>query len=196
LENFRSFIADCKAAASSDDPAGGMQAVFGRVLVPGSDVIERCKAFDEEETLIHVDDDVSIVHVRLSPNIRFPPHGHSMRANIGVYRGSELNIDYSIQNRNLVVDRVIPMNTFDFTSLTRGAVHSVANRTSEFSGSIHVYLGNLITARRWIWHPETFEKFPYLDQTYFEFARPYDPNLPFERPEVCDAHSGPGEKVP
>src|SRR5687768_13493172 len=96
------FIADCLAARARPDY---LAALRERLLTAISRPDEIAAAFagdQGEETLVHAGPALTLVHVRLSPNVLFPPHNHHMEALIGTYQGGEAHRRYLRRGAGLV----------------------------------------------------------------------------------------------
>jgi len=181
------FLADCAQA-----PGSRLRAVrrLLKTAIADPDAIEACFAGEEaEEKLLCRAPNLTIVHVRLSPNVRFPPHDHAMLSLIGSYRGHELHRFFRRESRVLRSSGEAYLREGDVLVLPPNAIHSVANPSRIRTAAIHIYLGDLVGTPRSIWNPDTSARVPYSDFDYFRWCRPEDPDRPFERPALCDAHA-------
>ncbi|WP_332764550.1 hypothetical protein [Phenylobacterium sp.] len=146
-------------------------------------------AQDEEEVCLYRSDRLTLMSIRQTPNVLFPPHDHAMVAIIGTYEGEEIAKRFRAAPTGVVELDEISIKSGDVATFSSDAIHAVANVGEGYSRAIHAYLGDLVTTPRSIWDPETGEKHPYSDETYFRLARPYDPSKPFSRPNTSFAHS-------
>ena len=146
----------------------------------------RALARNDEETLLYNGDDLTIVHVRLSPNVHFPPHNHHMPVIIGLYEGAEHHRIYRIDDGQPTLVGEFSIDTGDVRMLNRDVVHSVCNVADEgYACSVNIYLGDLLRQERNVWSHDGSERRPYSDENYFELAAPCDAAKPFKRPAVC-----------
>jgi predicted metal-dependent enzyme (double-stranded beta helix superfamily) len=90
------------------------------------------------------------------------PHNHHMWAVIGVYGGREDNIFWrriaAAGERQIEAAGACSLGAKDVRPLGEDIVHSVTNPTSKFTAAIHIYGGDLFTAHRSEWDPETLSE--------------------------------------
>lgn len=182
------FIAEAQRASEASDPTGALQEVVYRAVRTPADVARAVPVMEEEEVLLHVCPTLTVVHVRLTPNVHFPPHEHGMPAVIGLYQGEERSITYGERPHGLEQVAVTDYQAGEVVALGPAGIHSVLNRGTSRSAGLHVYGGDLLQQPRRIWHPQTHRTMPYSDESYFALARPFSPERPFARPKLCHAH--------
>ena len=183
------FAAACEAAAASDDPPGQVHALVGQAVANPALLNSQFGNTEEEETLLYASDNLVIVHLRLTPNVHYPPHNHNMVAVIGIYCGRERGHSYALHEDRIVDQGFHDYGAGDVAVMDKDAIHSVVNPHTSFSFGLHVYLGNLLTVPRSIWNPASGDEHPYTDEQYFTLARPYDNEKPYAVPETCSAHT-------
>lgn len=185
------FIADCLADRGRPDHLLALQARLASAIA-SPDALAAAFAGDaREETLLFASPALTVVHVRLSPNVLFPPHNHHMEALIGAYCGGELHRSYLHSGRGLVESGERPLCEGGVARCGMRDVHAVANPTQHRTAALHLYCGDLVRTRRQVWSPDLAASQPYSDELYFRWARPYDPSAPYAAPAPCDAHSAP-----
>lgn len=186
--DFGRFTRVCEAAVDAADFETIVEALRRAVTKPER-LHSELPSFDGDETLLYSSTNLTIVHLRLTPNAHYPPHNHNMPAIVGIYAGREHNQRYRITG-----DRLSTISSNEFSAgsvyvLPRDTIHSVANPDEEYSYGLHVYAGDLVNQERSIWDPDTFVSHPYSDERYFSFCRAFDCTRPFEAPAVCYAHA-------
>lgn len=145
---------------------------------------------DADETLIHACPHMTMVLLRLTQNVHYPPHNHHMPVIMALYKGSERNFFYQQTNHSLKQAGSRVFKSPGVHSIYADTIHSVVNDTDDaYSAALHVYCGDLINQPREIWNPETFECLPYSDETYFRLARQHDSTKPFTRPKTPNVHT-------
>lgn len=143
----------------------------------------------DEEALLFKDDKLTIIHIRLSPNVHFPPRNHGMRALIGIWSGQETNIYYRSEGDGVKKTGERVYSAGDVITFDANAIHSVANTGEKRSGALHIYCGDLIQQHRKIWRHNENISVPYSDEAYFGWSEPFDASKPFKRPDTCFAHT-------
>jgi predicted metal-dependent enzyme (double-stranded beta helix superfamily) len=182
------FVDRCRSAAVRPDPVGVLRGLLADAIRRPGELAAAFGGDDAEETLVHACPLLTIVHVRLSPNVLFPPHNHHMEALIGAYDGGEVHRRYVRRGAGLVEIGEIALAEGSVGRCDVRDVHAVANPGTRRSAALHVYCGDLVHARRQIWMPDLEGSAPYSDERYFQWARPYDAARPFVRPQTCHAH--------
>lgn len=149
------FIQQCiDACEGSDTPCEAVQAVIERTMSSPDRVAD---AMGEPEggpvfTTWYRSDFLTVLHVVWPPEVDLFAHDHQMWAVIGLYGGREDNRFY----RRLSDGSIAPKGSQtllkgDVMALDEKAVHAVANRSREWTGSIHVYGGDYFAPARTMW---------------------------------------------
>ena len=183
------FLNDCLAARARPDYLRALRQLLQAAIDHPRALAAAFADDDSEETLLYASPLLTMVHVRLSPNVLFPPHNHHMEALIGAYCGGEVHRSYLHRGDGLVEngERQLPQGQVAVCGVRD--VHAVANPTPDRSAALHIYCGDLVHTRRQVWPPDLGGSSPYSDELYFRWARPYDPAAPFAAPEPCNAHA-------
>src|SRR4051794_13885527 len=175
-----SAVLDLIDASATSDPLSTLADVLRTFIQRFHSVSSLLQEAEDDEILLHASPSLTIYHITLSPGIQYPPHNHLMHALVGIYKGSEMNLIYSLRDGG----RVAAVTRQDVRApsvihMDASTVHAVANIGPGRSGALHVYLGNLPGTSRQLWaadglHPEAFD-----DTRYLAAARPIalDPNL-------------------
>jgi predicted metal-dependent enzyme (double-stranded beta helix superfamily) len=160
------FIADCKAAMSSNGPRKAIRELLREAV---SDPCQVVRALGEPNKagieLLYRSDEMTIINVVWGPNMTAMPHNHHMWAAIGMYRGREDNIFW----RTLPEDARWPLEAAgtsalmpgDVCSLGEDIIHSVTNPLGKLSSGIHIYGGDFVSQQREQWEEETLRMRPY-----------------------------------
>lgn len=179
-------VSRCAAGAGQADTAERVRAAIRDFMRdPDPAVLTQ----DEEEVCLYRSAHLTLMSIRQTPNVLFPPHDHSMAAIIGTYAGHEIAKRFETTATGIVEIDEVTIAPGDIVTFASDAIHAVANVGEHYSRAVHAYLGDLVTTPRSIWDPATGERHPYSDDAYFRFARPYDPAKPFNRPQTSFAHS-------
>lgn len=182
------FVKECERMAAQSDAAASIRALVESAISQPDSLREALPNFDGDESLLYASPILVAVHLRMTPNVHYPPHSHNMPVIVGIYAGSERNHSYELSDCGPVDVGQKDYSAGDVLVLSPDAIHSVANISDDYSYGLHVYVGDLIHQDRNIWDPDTNEAFPYSDERYFGLSRPYDESRPFNRPAVCYAH--------
>lgn len=205
------FVERCLTARHSDDEVTKIRVLVEEAVADPAALAAAlpAEASTQDEALLYAGEDLFIVHLRLTPNVWYPPHNHFMTAVIGNYAGQETNFFYTIKEdprrtvepppegvedgsftrQELVEAATKHVGRGEVFSLPPSCVHSVVNEGTEHSSALHVYLGDLGATRRWIWDPVTWERYLYTDATYFGLTRPKDASRPFSTPVFKELHA-------
>ena len=139
----------------------------------------------EDEVLLHVSPSLTIYHITLSPGVQYPPHNHRMDALVGIYRGSEANLMYTLtRGDRLAASTQHRVTAPSVIHMDAHAVHAVANMGAGRSGALHVYLGDLPAMRRQLWVGDRGEPEPFDNARYLSGAQPIALNLNPERKDI------------
>jgi len=187
--NQNDFIEKCEAAISTPNALEVITSLVNDAIAKPQDLENAFVGCDDEEHLVHVSDDLTIVHIRLTPNVHFPPHDHLMNAVVGIYEGCETHIFYDRTEHGIVAKPAVTVAAGNLVAVDVDAIHSVVNTGKNRAAALHVYLGNLVEQERSIWAPDAVTEAPYSDDVYFDLAGPYDVALPYELPAVSRAYS-------
>jgi predicted metal-dependent enzyme (double-stranded beta helix superfamily) len=104
---------------------------------------------------------LTILKVVWTPGMSFRPHNHAMWASIGIYTGGEDNHFFRRTDHGLTGSGGRELRPGDALLLGAEVIHAVTNPTREHAGAIHVYGGDLFSAERSEWDPETHAEQPY-----------------------------------
>ncbi len=181
--DLRRFVKDCENAGGELNCADYVSVRLRYELTNHFSMAAALPVFEEEEVLLHADDNITIFLVQLSANVLYPPHNHNMAATVALCQGSEIATYYRLRGGK--PERTVgrTYSAGDLVFLPADAIHAVGNPGNARSIALHVYYGNLPAMRRSLWHPETGEALTFTEENYFRFAKPVDDTLPFAPPE-------------
>lgn len=168
-----SFLADCVSAAREPDARLAVKEVLARAT---ADPVAMARALPPERagiTKLHVAPEVTVLQVVWAPGMSFGPHDHRMWAAIGIYTGGEDNSFFRRSNGTLTASGGKQLRPGDVALLGDDTIHAVANPTTEFTGSIHIYGGDFFATERSEWRGDPYREQPYdVDYVlrYFEEA--------------------------
>lgn len=154
------FVADCRAAAETDQSPAAVREVVARAV---SDPAAVARGLGEptrgEVQKLHHSEHLTVLNVIWAPRMTFLPHDHRMWAVIGIYTGREDNIfwrrvpDGAGGRVEAIGARSLCEKSVEI--LGRDVIHSVTNPIPRLTGAIHVYGGDFFSALRSEWDPET-----------------------------------------
>ena len=168
-----SFVADCRLAACEADARLAVKEVLARAT---ADPVGMARALPPERagiTKLHVSPELTVLHVVWAPGMSFGPHDHRMWAAIGIYTGGEDNSFFRRSNGTLTASGGKQLRPGNVALLGDDTIHAVANPTTEFTGSIHIYGGDFFATERSEWRGDPYREQPYdVDYVlrYFEEA--------------------------
>jgi predicted metal-dependent enzyme (double-stranded beta helix superfamily) len=160
------FMDACRAAVErKTGPAAILQLMRGAVAQAG-DLAAALAERNPDEPLFR-SDALTVFAVTLQPGEVGVPHDHRMWAVIGVYEGAERNRFFQRSRGGLTAADVRVVEAGDALLLGDDVIHAIENAGDGPLKALHVYGGDLITAERSMWHPETDEERP-LEFSLFE----------------------------
>ncbi len=168
-----SFLADCVSAAREPDARLAVKEVLARAT---ADPVGTARALPPKRagiTKLHVSPEVTVLQVVWAPGMSFGPHDHRMWAAIGIYTGGEDNSFFRRSDGTLTASGGKQLRPGDVALLGDDTIHAVANPTTEFTGSIHIYGGDFFATQRSEWRGDPYREQPYdVDDVlrYFEEA--------------------------
>lgn len=151
------FVDDVKRALPGGQKA--VEEVVARaVSQPGLMIRELGTPKERSADLLYRDADLTIFNIVWPPNATVAPHDHLMWASIGVYAGREDNIMWRRMNGTIEEITTASVATKDVFSLPTDAIHSMTNPGESYTAAIHIYGGDLLSARGSRWDPATLRK--------------------------------------
>ena len=167
------FVAACTAALAEESHSSlALREQIDRAVARPSDIetavgdVSSVPAF----STWHRSPELTILHVVWPPQVDLFAHDHRMWAAIGLYGGQEDNRFFRRTDAGSIEERGggVTLRAGESLALGHDTVHAVANRSREWTGSIHVYGGDYFAATRSMW-PD-----------------PAEPPLPFDTARVID----------
>ena len=177
------FVRDCQQAGGELNCADYVSARLRYELSNPVSMTAALPQYDDEEVLLHADDNITIFLIQLSPNLKYPPHNHNMATTIALCSGTESAAYFRLRQGQpqATVTRIYTAG--DMVFLPADVIHAVGNPGTERSVALHVYYGNLPVVHRSVWNSETGEALPFTDENYFRLAQPLDPNQAYTPPD-------------
>lgn len=171
MDTLDDFVAASVAAARRERPADGLAALLTEAMARSGWLAGIMPEDTEDETLLHVSDDLTIYHIKLAPGILYPPHSHEMGVVIGFYEGCETSLIFEEQgDGTLRPTGRLDLEAPDVGRLKPDVIHAITNEGKTTSRAVHYYLGNLLVQPRRLWNPATGEAMPFDNEKYFAFA--------------------------
>jgi predicted metal-dependent enzyme (double-stranded beta helix superfamily) len=159
--NIDEFIGDCLVAVREPEPRLAVKDVLERALSDPAAVTSALPPSRAEIQKQHVSAELTVLTGAWAPGMAFPPHDHRMWAAIGAYTGQEDNAFYRRAPGGLLAAGGRQVCDGEVLLLGDDAIHAVANPRRSFTGSIHVYGGDLLATSRSEWDPVALEERPY-----------------------------------
>ncbi len=167
-------VAECQAAIAETEPRRAVREVLERALADPAAVADVLRPTEGGLDLLHVADDLTVLHVVWAPGMRLFPHDHRMWAAIGIYAGQEDNEFYRRDPGDpgaIVATGGKEIVTSDVLLLGDDTIHAVTNPTDRLTGAIHVYGGDFVRKPRSQWGPGPERERPYeMDSARQQFA--------------------------
>ncbi len=157
------FVEQCRSARREDDARRAVREVVERAVAAGDDVAEVLRPREAGLTMLHHDDELTILHVVWAPHMEIYPHDHRMWAVIGIYAGQEDNRFFRRVPgaKTLVGSGGKELVEGDAVLLGAETIHAVHNPRDRLTGAIHVYGGDFVNQPRSQWGPDVPEERPY-----------------------------------
>jgi predicted metal-dependent enzyme (double-stranded beta helix superfamily) len=166
------FVDRCRAARNEAEPRRAVREVLERALARPAEVADAMAPREAGFELVHLADDLTVLHVVWAPGMHIFPHDHRMWAAIGIYAGREDNTFYRRDGRGLVESGGRQLDVGDTVLLGDDTVHRVDNPCAVLTGAIHVYGGDFVNRPRSQWGPGVLEERPYdIAEAREQFAR-------------------------
>ena len=160
------FMAECKSALQTDDPAAVVETLV-RKAIANPDALhaafgERIRGKSLRDRIVYHDDSLTVLQVATVPGLQSPVHNHNMWAVIGVYEGEEYNAFFEETDDGLKQTGEKHLRKGDVAVLRPETIHAIKNPIERKSNAIHVYGGDLVNrAGRSMWNPRTREREDY-----------------------------------
>lgn len=171
--NLDPFITMCRSAVTAKDPVVAVRSVVEDFVADPAPLgaafpaPKMSLAVSGESKTIFENDAVSIMFVHAPPQVAQPPHDHRMPVVIGGYVGTELHRLYRRVPGEPAQDQAAielsggaEIGPGDVFSLGAMGIHAIDAAEGAWSSAVHVYLGQLSTVSRSLFHPETFVEEP------------------------------------
>jgi len=160
------FIADCRAALTSDAPHKAVREVVARAVSEPAGVL---RAVGEprraELRKLYGSRELTVLNVVWAPGMTLLPHDHRMWAVTGIYTGREDNIFWrrvpGAPAGRVEAASARSLREKDAEPLGHQVIHSVTNPIPRLTGAIHVYGGDFFGVPRSEWDPETLLEQPW-----------------------------------
>ena len=160
------FIADCRAALTSDAPHKAVREVVARAVSEPAAVL---RALGEprraELRKLYCSGELTVLNVVWAPGMTLLPHDHRMWAVTGIYTGREDNIFWrrvpGAPAGRVEAASARALREKDAEPLGHQVIHSVTNPIPRLTGAIHVYGGDFFGVPRSEWDPETLLEQPW-----------------------------------
>jgi predicted metal-dependent enzyme (double-stranded beta helix superfamily) len=168
------FLEECRCARHEGEPRLAVRDVVQRAMATPGEIAERMSPSQAGITLLHHDDELTVLDVVWAPHMSIYPHDHRMWAVIGIYAGQEDNVFYRRSApgaKTLTESGGKRLAAGEVVLLGDATIHGVTNPKDRLTGAIHVYGGDFLNQPRSQWGPGPREERPYdLEETRRQFA--------------------------
>jgi len=160
-------IVRIKAAALDDSGATAIFSILQQSFQNPEQVRRDMPHFQENDTILHEDETVSIWHCRFDPGFTVPAHDHQIAAFIAIYAGAERNKMFKrVGNKEVLSEKEVILKPGDVFQIQPDEIHAVSCASEEPCRGIHVYLGNLNTVKRSLFDTQRGEELEFSDENY------------------------------
>lgn len=168
------FSGACLEAARAPDGARRVLELM-RTAVSDADGIKRAVAPNEPgKTMLDAplfrSPELLVLNAALLPNLRSPAHDHRMWAVIGIYEGQENNVFYRRTGAGIEEVNRREVRAGEAILLAPGVIHAIANPRGSQTLGLHVYGGDLVSAKRSMWRPGSGEELAYDAPQFFAWC--------------------------
>ena len=169
------FIASCKQFVGAPDGTkrvldlvrsvvGDAQGIKS-AIVPGGDSPRAIR-----DLMLFRSPELFILNAAVYPHLKSPPHDHRMWAVIGIYEGQENNTFYRRSSEGLEEINRREIRAGEAILLGPEVIHAIENPLGSSTLGLHVYGGDILAAKRSMWHPRTGEELPYDVPQFFKWC--------------------------
>ena len=172
------FVTECRLIVGRPGAHANVRTAMGKLLEQAEAIAAAhpqpvdADISGASETLFE-DESVSIMIVHTPPDIAQPPHDHRMSVVIGGFRGTETQRLFRRSPHSTTPIEFHGTDTVgvrDVFSLGPTGVHAINAIGPEWAGAVHVYLGQLSTTERSLFHPHTLAEEPLELDVYNEYC--------------------------
>lgn len=164
-----------QAARRETEPRRAVKEALTRALGEPDAVADALAPAEGGITMLHHDDDLTVLNVVWAPKMSIYPHDHRMWAAIGIYAGQEDNTFFRRDApgaKTLSASGGKQLTTGEVALLGDDTIHGVFNPSDRLTGAIHVYGGDFVNQPRSQWGPGPMEERPYdIADAYRQFAQ-------------------------
>ena len=170
--NLDNFVAEARDAANQEHAVATVNDLMARTFAEPQQIAAAITPFERDDEPLYEDAQISVYWVRFDPHVKVPPHNHKIAAFLGVYQGVEVNELYRKANGGIELVKSKRMEPGDTLSMGSEGIHGVFSEGDAPSLGLHVYLGQLTTVERELFHPDTGESMPFTTANYDKLVRP------------------------
>jgi predicted metal-dependent enzyme (double-stranded beta helix superfamily) len=157
------FALQCRARIDDGGTSAQVQTLVAKAL-------EKQAAMPPQadiDRIVYRSDDLLIVSLSQPAWGNTPIHTHGIWCVIGVARGCEESAFFERRQFGLVEIERLSVHAGQSVVLAPEVIHKIRNPHGASSIGLHVYGGDLLSAKRQMWNPHTGEELP-LEQSQFE----------------------------
>jgi predicted metal-dependent enzyme (double-stranded beta helix superfamily) len=167
------FVADCRTALLSADPAAAIAALLADALRDPQALVDAFAPGADQPGVVPLfrSDSLTVAHVISAPGSRSPVHNHRMWGVIGIYAGQEDNHLYRRGAHGLIDGGLRSLRPGDVFVMDPELIHAVANPLTTLNGGLHVYGGDLMARPgRSLWDPDSGAEEAYAFERVLEYT--------------------------
>jgi predicted metal-dependent enzyme (double-stranded beta helix superfamily) len=171
------FISQCQACVANGGASTEVAALVRLALASQKEE----PAWRDLDEFMFRSRELLIVNLTIPPFSATPVHDHGMWAVVGISSGCEVNRFFSRNGHRLRQDEEVMVSAGNTIELSAEVIHSIFNPLDTETRGIHVYGGDLISASRRMWHPQTQEEFVFEGNVFEAWCKELtDAATPFQ----------------
>lgn len=157
------FVAECVAALDDESPQLVVRDIVARAVSTSSSLEEALGQPSQRRiTPLFRSETMTVMHFVWPPTVDLFPHEHQMWSTVGIYGGVETNRYWRrVSNGRIEVAGHAEGRVGDVLLMGSDGIHSVQNRTRQWTAAIHVYGGDFFANPRLQWDRDTLESEPF-----------------------------------
>ena len=171
--DLQEFIVSCKQFVEAPDGARRVLDLMRSVVGDAEgikSVVRGASGQTIRDLSLFRSSELFVFNATVYPHLKSPPHDHRMWAVIGIYEGQENNTFYRRAGKGLEEINRREIRAGEAILLGPEVIHAIENPSGASTLGLHVYGGDLLAAKRSMWHPRTGEELPYDVPQFFKWC--------------------------
>jgi len=122
------------------------------------------------ESVVHRDERLTVMVLDTLPGVVQPPHEHRMDVCIGVFEGTEEQRFWTRTPDGIRSTTGRMLEAGEVMALGSQAIHAISAPADRPARAVHVYLGDIYSVDRSVFHPETLAEHPMTEDLYNSYC--------------------------